>query len=250
MALESYLRRFPYTLDLAPPPPGRDIADYFLFDLQRGYCDYYATTMVVMARSVGLPARLAVGFASGIYDAANDRYIVQEISAHSWVEIYFTGVGWVNFEPTAGLPAIERDANALTQAGVGITQFEPLPADRAAINATRLRAAVLFGLVAVVLLMLGWAAADVWGLHQAQPTIAIQMIYLRVAERTSKRLGIDPDGLTPIEFANLYSGAGSRWTRIPGRAVVRKGLQAEFDWLLRLILKLCTGENQRGARLS
>ncbi len=110
-ALESYLRTFEYTLDVPPPPTDRDISDYFLFDLQRGYCDYYATSMVVMARSVGIPARLAVGFASGTFDAANERYFVAAKNAHSWVEVFFPNIGWVAFEPTAGLAPIERPSD-------------------------------------------------------------------------------------------------------------------------------------------
>jgi transglutaminase-like putative cysteine protease len=68
LSIENYLRTFPYTLEVDAPPPGRDAADYFLFDLQKGYCDYYATAMVVLARAAGLPARLVVGYTNGAYD--------------------------------------------------------------------------------------------------------------------------------------------------------------------------------------
>lgn len=108
-AIERYLRQFPYTLNVPVPGYEEDIADYFLFNLQRGYCDYYATTMVVLARAVGVPARMVVGYASGDYDADNARYIVTEANAHAWVEVYFPGVGWVTFEPTGGLPEIGRE---------------------------------------------------------------------------------------------------------------------------------------------
>jgi hypothetical protein len=108
-AIETYLRtNYPYTLDVPSPPGGRDVADYFLFDLKEGYCDYYATAMVVLARAAGLPARFVVGYASGTYDSSNGQYTVTEANAHSWVEIFFTDIGWVEFEPTAGLPAIDR----------------------------------------------------------------------------------------------------------------------------------------------
>jgi len=100
-AIEAYLRDYPYSLDVAAPPPDRDIADYFLFDLKTGYCDYYATSMIVLARAVGLPARMVLGYASGSYDSFNAVYVVREADAHSWVEVYFTGAGWIEFEPTA-----------------------------------------------------------------------------------------------------------------------------------------------------
>jgi hypothetical protein len=108
LALEAYLRSFPYDLEVAKPPEGRDVVDYFLFDLQRGYCDYFASAMVVMARSVGVPARLAVGYAMGSYDFQQEAYVVTEKDAHAWPELYFPGYGWIPFEPTSGLGPLER----------------------------------------------------------------------------------------------------------------------------------------------
>ena len=92
----------------------REVTDYFLFELKRGYCDYYATSMVVLARAAGIPARFAMGYASGSYDFDQAEYVVREADAHSWPEIYFPDYGWVNFEPTASLPEIDRPAQNLT----------------------------------------------------------------------------------------------------------------------------------------
>jgi transglutaminase-like putative cysteine protease len=103
-AIETFLHQYPYSLDLPPPPPDVDIVDYFLFDLQTGFCDYYASAMVVMARAVGLPARLGVGFLQQPPDAAGIQTLSQ-LNAHSWAEIYFAGYGWVEFEPTAPFAA-------------------------------------------------------------------------------------------------------------------------------------------------
>ena len=108
-AIESYLRlNYPYDLQIPAPPDGSDVADYFLFDLKKGYCDYYATAMVVLARSNGIPARFVSGYASGEYDTLNAQYVVRELHAHSWAEIYFPKIGWVEFEPTGSQPEIER----------------------------------------------------------------------------------------------------------------------------------------------
>jgi len=90
VAIETYLRTFPYTLDVEPPPRDRDVVDYFLFTAQKGYCDYYATSMVVLARAAGLPARMVIGYASGEYDAPTAEYIVRQENAHSWAEV----CGW------------------------------------------------------------------------------------------------------------------------------------------------------------
>jgi len=112
-AIETFLRSYPYTLDLPAPPADRDVADYFLFDLQTGYCDYYATSMVVLSRIVGMPARAVVGYVGGEYDEENDRYLVSEADAHTWVEIYFGGYGWIPFEPTAARDLIDDEGLSL-----------------------------------------------------------------------------------------------------------------------------------------
>lgn len=108
-AIERYLRsNYDYTLEVPAPPPGRDPVDYFLFDLGQGYCDYYASAMVVLARASGIPARLVVGYVGGTYDPVDAVYTVREANAHSWVEVYFPQVGWVEFEPTASQPGFQR----------------------------------------------------------------------------------------------------------------------------------------------
>jgi hypothetical protein len=108
VALERYLRTFPYTLDVPTPPVNEEITDYFLFTLREGYCDYYATSMVVLARAAGLPARLVTGYALDQLDQEVKDFSISADQAHSWVEIYFPEIGWIPFEPTAGRPEIPR----------------------------------------------------------------------------------------------------------------------------------------------
>jgi transglutaminase-like putative cysteine protease len=126
LAIESYLRRYTYNLALPDPPYDRDLSDYFLFELQQGYCDYYATAMVVLARAAGIPARLVTGYATGAFDPQQSQYRVVEADAHSWPELYFPGFGWIEFEPTAGLSAIQREALA---ASAGVLGQTPPPPD-------------------------------------------------------------------------------------------------------------------------
>jgi transglutaminase-like putative cysteine protease len=125
-ALETHLRTYPYDLNVPQPPADIEITDYFLFDLQRGYCDYYATSMVVMARSLGLPARLAVGYAAGTYNNERRHFSVVEADAHSWPELYFFDYGWIPFEPTAAQPAfihqpLEPKEDATHQTSLDLT---------------------------------------------------------------------------------------------------------------------------------
>ena len=111
-ALADYLRtnpRFTYTTKIDSPPSGRDVVDFFLFDPngQRGFCQYYATAMAVMARSLGLPARVAAGFAPG-QALTRNLFQYRESNAHVWAEIYFPGYGWQTFEATKSIAPVLR----------------------------------------------------------------------------------------------------------------------------------------------
>lgn len=107
-ALESYSREIKYNELIEAPSEGQDGVDYFLFDVREGYCEYYASAMAVMARSIGIPARVAAGYSQGQYNPETGAYRVRENNAHAWVEIYFPRYGWVEFEPTASEPLIVR----------------------------------------------------------------------------------------------------------------------------------------------
>ncbi|MBI2982769.1 MAG: transglutaminase domain-containing protein, partial [Chloroflexi bacterium] len=100
-AIESFLRtNYRYAPVVRPPPPGRDPVDWFLFDLKEDFCEYFASSMVMMLREVGVPARLVEGFTSGTFDPTIGRYIVKQVNAHAWVEVWFPTYGWIEFEPT------------------------------------------------------------------------------------------------------------------------------------------------------
>ncbi len=109
LAIERYLRNnITYNETIPAPPPGVDKVDYILFTRPEAYCDYYATSMIVMLRSQGIPARLAAGFARGTYNGEKQAFEVRNRDAHSWVEAYFPTYGWIEFEPTAAQPTIIR----------------------------------------------------------------------------------------------------------------------------------------------
>jgi transglutaminase-like putative cysteine protease len=93
-----------YSVDAPLSPPGADVVDHFVFESRLGWCEQVASTLVVMARSVGIPARLATGFVPGERDPLTGRFTVRERDAHAWAEIWFPGVGWQGFDPTAAVP--------------------------------------------------------------------------------------------------------------------------------------------------
>lgn len=114
-------RRTMYNINAEALPPNVDAADAFLFNTKEGYCDLFATSMTVMARSIGMPARYATGFAPSRRARASDgSYTIFDTEAHAWCEIYFEGVGWVRFDPTSG-------ARAVPGGGVGSTPNNSAP---------------------------------------------------------------------------------------------------------------------------
>lgn len=101
-----------YNLSAKPVPRSENAAEYFLFESKEGYCDLFATSMALSARSLGMPARVAIGFL--VRDRKLDeagRYTVKENDYHMWAEIYFQGSGWVAFDPTAYAEVVPTEAN-------------------------------------------------------------------------------------------------------------------------------------------
>jgi hypothetical protein len=115
LAIESFLRnRYAYTLNLTGKP-GDDPLAHFLFETRGGHCEYFASAMTIMLRTLGIPAREVNGFLPGEYNDLAGDYIVRASDAHSWVEVYFPGMDWEVFDPT---PAVaENDAGFMTRLG-------------------------------------------------------------------------------------------------------------------------------------
>lgn len=106
VAIERYLRKLPYNDFITGPAAGQDGVDYFLFEAREGYCDYYSSAMVVMLRSVGVPARYVRGYSQGSREEG--VYHILESDGHAWPEVFFPAYGWIEFEPTAGEPILTR----------------------------------------------------------------------------------------------------------------------------------------------
>ena len=126
--IEAWLERTKsYSLNVSAPPTD-DVATQFVFELDRGYCEYFATAMVAMLRASDVPARYVVGYSSGEQTGSNE-YTVRGMHAHAWVEVYFPDAGWVRFDPTPGTARLAAEANAsdgtYTAAGGGRTD-EPV----------------------------------------------------------------------------------------------------------------------------
>jgi transglutaminase-like putative cysteine protease len=106
MALALHLQgNYAYTLEVPPYPPGAEVADHFLFVERRGYCEQFATSMVVLARAAGLPARYVTGYLPGTYNPFTGFYEVRGTDAHAWAEVLIPGYGWMAFDPSPGYAA-------------------------------------------------------------------------------------------------------------------------------------------------
>jgi transglutaminase-like putative cysteine protease len=123
VAITGYLRQNIEYAEVIPATPGnKDTLEWILFEYKKAYCVYYATSEILMLRSLGIPARMAVGFSQGtgftekediIEDnRAASRFIVREKNAHAWPEVYFPGTGWVEFEPTGNQAPLDRPTEA------------------------------------------------------------------------------------------------------------------------------------------
>ena len=132
IAVENYLGRIPYNLEIDPPPFDADGVDHFLFSQGQGYSEYFASSMSVLLRSVGVPARVAVGYTTGDESPEGGVYWVADSHSHAWVEVYMPGHGWIPFEPTPGesLPVFgggqeeDSQSNSATADITGVLQPE------------------------------------------------------------------------------------------------------------------------------
>ena len=228
VAIEQYLRSFPYTLDLPQPPLDRDIVDYFLFSAQKGYCDYYATSMVVLARAAGLPARLVTGYIGGKYDTTQEAYIITADLAHAWAEIYFPEYGWIIFEATGGRQALDHPTDPISKLSEDYeASYDPLVPQK---ERGVLKWLSIFGASLLFAMLLGftvWSLSDII-IKRYPPNILLPILIKRIF-RFAKRAGIiTKPGDTTIEFSEeLFHiikqyGSGSK----------------KADWLLDILPQL------------
>jgi transglutaminase-like putative cysteine protease len=237
-AIERFLRQYNYSLDVQLPPAGVDPVDYFLFELQEGYCDYYASAMVVMARSVGLPARIATGF---LAQPAEEDGIqtVRQIDAHSWAEVYFAAYGWVEFEPTAQF-VTPHDPPADWAETERYQEFEspdpdvaaPIPEKDPPFSFT------WSSLLVVYIALLSVAGILFWLLkRRGKPASDVEWAYGRL-QHNARHLGHPLDAShTPAEFSDELLSRLDRLGAYPSLASLVESLQAPVRQLTGLFVK-------------
>jgi transglutaminase-like putative cysteine protease len=136
LAIESHLRsNYKYTLGPPTPPTGSDPVAFFLFTSKQGYCQYFAASMGQLLQALGVPTRLVNGFGPGTWDSRQGAYVVRSSDAHTWVEAFFPGYGWIPFEPTPAAPyapiprgSVSQDCTAAGCAGATAPNSAPATA--------------------------------------------------------------------------------------------------------------------------
>ncbi len=125
--IEHWLREnIVYDERVEAPPEDADVVDYVLFDNRRGYCEHYSSSMTVMMRALGVPARTVVGYYPGDFDQSRDGFVYRQLNAHAWTEVFFPGYGWIPFEPTANRPLSDRPDVADMPTETPVPTEEPL----------------------------------------------------------------------------------------------------------------------------
>ncbi|MCU1369308.1 MAG: hypothetical protein JWO77_502, partial [Ilumatobacteraceae bacterium] len=115
LAIEDWMGdRVEYSLDAPLAPEGVDVVDHFLFEAEQGWCEQIASSLVVLARANGIPARLVTGYVPGDRDPVTGQFTVRQRDAHAWAEVWFPEVGWVPFDPTADVPLAGNDKSEPT----------------------------------------------------------------------------------------------------------------------------------------
>jgi transglutaminase-like putative cysteine protease len=230
-AIEAFLRTYTYNDAIPEPPADRDPVEYFLFDIREGYCDYYATAMVLMLRSLNVPARAVSGYAEGFFDEEQGSFYVTDADAHTWVEVFFPNYGWVEFEPTAGESPLDRpegiDPNAPDSMDGAVTPSASTPITSSNSPVDPMQDPLIepqgsalgegtgggrwwvWALLTPILLVAG-----IWGLRRSQafgPTTFTPelppLLYERL-QRWAERLGLHTRASeTPYEQARTFSRA-------------------------------------------
>ena len=152
-----------YNLDIPPDPEGRDPVEVFLFERDEGFCEQIATSMALLLRAVGIPARLVTGFGEGERNLFTGYWEVRNSDAHAWLEVYYPNIGWVEYDPTFGVPVSDAANTTFMFASLGNLAGDLIPTGAIRDFAGRIGAAVgpaglaasAIGLVVVVTLLVG-----------------------------------------------------------------------------------------------
>jgi protein-glutamine gamma-glutamyltransferase len=207
-AIEAWLgNNTTYSIDIPSLPANTDAVDHFLFTEKVGFCEQIASSLVVMMRSLGVPARLGVGYASGERNPFTGLYEVKASDAHAWAEVYFPGVGWLTFDPTANVPF--ADDGQVPLARNGLTDF--LASRLGPVFSVVGRAVLGAGLLAGVG-FIGWFVRRVYRHRRALAARSWPMVWNDRLDHIGRKAGHHrAAGQTARSFAEMVGFVGDDW---------------------------------------
>ncbi len=225
VALESYFHsNYQYDANISLPP-GQEAVSWFLFrnSSHKGFCNYFATSMAIMARELGIPARVVEGYTNGKFDVKHNQWVIRGTDAHSWVQIYFAGYGWVNFEPSAKTggstnpttSGIRNHQRLPDETGGGSTSLALSPSQQQA----QLRQNISLALVSFILLILsGIVFFSIWWRRLYRGYSLSTQLYGRICKLANwAGISIKPSQ-TPYEYMQTLAEAA------PGEAITLERL--------------------------
>jgi hypothetical protein len=207
----AYLRDgFGYT---EQPPRSASTLDGFLFDAELGYCQQFSGAMALLLRMAGVPARVVTGFTSGSLDSETREYVARDLDAHSWVEVWYAGIGWVTFDPTpaAAPPRSQPDDDGGGGAGGAAGAPPSLPGDVPSDPARR-------GLAPEEGTPWGWIAAGAAG------GLALALAFVLLWRARRRRAGWTPAASALAELERALR----RTRQVPGPGTTLQALERRF----------------------
>jgi hypothetical protein len=204
-AVQAWLRaNTRYDLDVPRDPDGVDPVDHFLFETRRGYCEQIASSMALMLRTVGIPTRLVTGYGPGERNALTGYFEVKGSDAHAWLEVWYPSIGWVQYDPTFGVPQANPGLGSRFMAGPAfaalgriVSRIVPEPVKHALAAATR-------GVAAIVR-----TAADHWPLIAFATGLVAATVWAWRRRRRSKMTApLTPGEAAFAELIEALSPAG------------------------------------------
>ena len=228
-AIEAWLaKNYRYDLESPVPPEGQDAVDHFLFDTDVGFCEQFASATAVMLRSLGIPARFVAGYTPGRRNPFTGYYEVRNSDAHTWVEVWFPGSGWYEFDPTFDIPPAEEDITAAIPLASVIAFFAGSFGEAG--NVGDLLKSTLLTMMALTVLVGAFLA---WRKYRRQPSIGPAPAFVlapgpvtRAFHHFEQALAARGAGRAPPETAaELIARTGGR--RDPGRQAALRAFERE-----------------------
>ena len=197
LAVQSWLRtNTRYNLDVPRDPDGVDAVDHFLFETREGFCEQIASSMAIMLRTLGIPTRLVTGYGPGERNPFTGYFEVKQSDAHAWLEVWYPGVGWVQYDPTFGVPQVATGFGSRFMAGPVFAAIARVVAHVVPEPVKRITGTLVHAVGSV-----GRFALDAWPWVMVASAIGVAVAWVARRRRAERRR--QPDTIGEAAFLEL-----------------------------------------------